>query len=127
MKERGNYFLVRSASFVRKIWPERSVIRYCLKSNPYAALFLPGKEFELQLIDSIEKPGEQCSFVAERVWSPETRHELYERGMWSLLGVNSLWEFEYLLKNVQPVVYLNGPGSDFRRTASFEPIIKTLQ
>lgn len=107
--------------------PQVVIKRYCLKSNPHAALFLPGKETELRVIDSVEPGYKQWQFLKDRVWSADTRQELYKRGLWVVLDVQNRWEFEYLLKHTQPVAYLNGAGGDFRRTASFEPIIEALR
>lgn len=121
------YLLSWKAAVLRKFTPQVVIERYCLKSVPNAALYLPGKEIELQVIDEIAPWDKQWQFLKDRVWSADTRQELYKRGLWGVLGVQNRWEFEYLLKHTQPVAYLNGPGSDFRRTASFEPIIEALR
>ena len=121
------YLLSWKAGVLRKFMPQVVIKRYCLKSNPHAALFLPGKETELRVIDSVEPGYKQWQFLKDRVWSADTRQELYKRGLWVVLDVQNRWEFEYLLKHTQPVAYLNGAGGDFRRTASFEPIIEALR
>lgn len=121
------YLLSWKAGVLRKFMPQVVIKRYCLKSNLHAALFLPGKETELRVIDSVEPGYKQWQFLKDRVWSADTRQKLYKRGLWVVLGVQNRWEFEYLLKHTQPVAYLNGAGGDFRRTASFEPIIEALR
>lgn len=121
------YLLSWKAAVLRKFTPQVVIERYCLKSVPNAVLYLPGKEIELQVIDEIAPWDKQWQFLKDRVWSADTRQELYKRGLWGALGVQNRWEFEYLLKHTQPVVYLNGLDGDFRRTASFEPIIEALR
>lgn len=107
------YLLSWKAAVLRKFTPRVVIERYCLKSVPNAALYLPGKEAELRVIDSVEPGYKQWQFLKDRVWSADTRQELYKRGLWGALGVQNRWEFEYLLKHTQPVAYLNGRAAIF--------------
>lgn len=126
MQKITDYARTCQAGLLRKFWPKLAIVRYCLKSNPRAALFLPGAEAELKVISGVAPGYKQYLFLRDRIWSEETRKALYRRGLWFILEVGNQWEFEYLLKNTVPVLYLNENKSDFRRQASYEPIVNAM-
>ena len=126
MQKITDYARTCQAGLLRKFWPKLAIVRYCLKSNPRAALFLPGAEAELKVISGVAPGYKQYLFLRDRIWSEDTRKALYQRGLWFILEVGNQWEFEYLLKNTVPVLYLNESKSDFRRQASYEPIVNAM-
>ena len=85
------YLLSWKAAVLRKFTPRVVIERYWLKSVPNAALYLPGKEAELRVIDSVEPGYKQWQFLKDRVWSADTRQELYNRGLWGARGVQNRW------------------------------------
>lgn len=117
-------FLVKAqAWWMKKFCPESAIGSYCLKSNPHAQLFLPGKEVELAVINKAGSEQVQRQFVALRVWSLETRLALFERRWWDELGVESLGEFEFLLKKLTSEIYMSS-GRFIKKHPAFAAIRK---
>lgn len=117
-------FLVKAqAWWMKKFCPESAIGSYCLKSNPHAQLFLPGKEVELAVINKAGSEQVQRQFVALRVWSSETRLALFERRWWDELGVESLGEFEFLLKKLTSEIYMSS-GRFIKKHPAFAAIRK---
>ena len=115
-------FLVKAqAWWMKKFCPESAIGSYCLKSNPHARLFLPGKEVELAVINKAGNEQVQRQFVALRVWSSETRLALFERRWWDELGVESLGEFEFLLKKLTSEIYMSS-GRFIKKHPAFAAI-----
>ena len=115
-------FLVKAqAWWMKKFRPESAIGSYCLKSNPHAQLFLPGKEVELAVINKAGSEQVQRQFVALRVWSSETRLALFERRWWDELGVESLGEFEFLLKKLTSEIYMSS-GRFIKKHPAFAAI-----
>ena len=115
-------FLVKAqAWWMKKFCPESAIGSYCLKSNPHARLFLPGKEVELAVINKAGSEQVQRQFVALRVWSSETRLALFERRWWDELGVESLGEFEFLLKKLTSEIYMSS-GRFIKKHPAFAAI-----
>lgn len=107
MKKFSDYLLAFKANVLKSNFPEKAVKDYCLKTNPNAWMFLPGREPELAVIDAISPINVQ-EFVSKRVWSTETRHVLFERGLWNQFEVENLWEFEFLLTSTPLSHYPSG-------------------
>ena len=119
-------FLVKAqAWWMKKFCPESAIGSYCLKSNPHARLFLPGKEVELAVINKAGSEQVQRQFVALRVWSSETRLALFERRWWDELGVESLGEFEFLLKKLTSEIYMSS-GRFIKKHPAFAAIRKAV-
>lgn len=119
-------FLVKAqAWWMKKFRPESAIGSYCLKSNPNARLFLPGKDIELAVINKAGSEQVQRQFVALRVWSPETRLALFERRWWDELGVESLGEFEFLLKKLTSEIYMTS-GRFIKKHPAFAAIRKAV-
>lgn len=119
-------FLVKAqAWWMKKFCPESAIGSYCLKSNPHAQLFLPGKEVELAVINKAGSEQVQRQFVALRVWSSETRLALFERRWWDELGVESLGEFEFLLKKLTSEIYMSS-GRFIKKHPAFAAIRKAV-
>ena len=117
-------FLVKAqAWWMKKFCPESAIGSYCLKSNPHARLFLPGKEVELAVINKAGSEQVQRQFVALRVWSPETRLALFERRWWDELGVENLGEFDFLLKKLTSEIYMTS-GRFIKKHPAFAAIRK---
>lgn len=115
-------FLVKAqAWWMKKFCPQSAIGSYCLKSNPHARLFLPGKEVELAVINKAGSEQVQRQFVALRVWSSETRLALFERRWWDELGVESLGEFEFLLKKLTSEIYMSS-GRFIKKHPAFAAI-----
>ena len=115
-------FLVKAqAWWMKKFCPESAIGSYCLKSNPHARLFLPGKEVELAVINKAGSEQVQRQFVALRVWSPETRLALFERRWWDELGVENLGEFDFLLKKLTSEIYMTS-GRFIKKHPAFAAI-----
>lgn len=119
-------FLVKAqAWWMKKFCPESAIGSYCLKSNPHAQLFLPGKDIELAVINKAGSEQVQRQFVALRVWSSETRLALFERRWWDELGVESLGEFEFLLKKLTSEIYMSS-GRFIKKHPAFAAIRKAV-
>ena len=119
-------FLVKAqAWWMKKFRPESAIGSYCLKSNPHARLFLPGKDIELAVINKAGSEQVQRQFVALRVWSSETRLALFERRWWDELGVESLGEFEFLLKKLTSEIYMTS-GRFIKKHPAFAVIRKAV-
>lgn len=119
-------FLVKAqAWWMKKFRPESAIGSYCLKSNPNARLFLPGKDIELAVINKAGSEQVQRQFVALRVWSSETRLALFERRWWDELGVESTDEFEFLLKKLTSEIYMTS-GRSIKKHPAFAAIRKAV-
>ena len=89
---RTNIFLQLFAAIVRNFFPRFAVKCFTKKINSNAELYLPSVQKQLQLIDKL---GLSADELRERVWSLDTKIELFRKGEYALLvEIRTEREFE---------------------------------
>ena len=89
---RTNIFLQLFAAIVRNFFPRFAVKCFTKKINSNAELYLPSVQKQLQLIDKL---GLSADELRERVWSLDTKIELFRKGEYALLAeIRTEREFE---------------------------------
>ena len=87
-----NIFLQLFAAIVRNFFPRFAVKCFTKKINSNAVLYLPSVQKQLQLIDKL---GLSADELRERVWSLDTKIELFRKGEYALLAeIRTEREFE---------------------------------
>lgn len=87
-----NLFVRFFAAVLRVFFPQMAVKCFTKKSNSNAELYLPSVQKQLQLIDKL---GLSADELRERVWSLDTKIELFRKGEYALLAeIRTEREFE---------------------------------